>query len=415
MRTLLYILLFPGFLWAQGSLDKEIAGLESKIEQLKAQEEAYFAQLEDLKLQKIRSDIREIALPRQKNQEEIIFHSAYALAYSEAHEQARWVVHMILPDVQFGSFGRSNDFRPDPLVKSGSTVEKDYFLKTLLDDSTYEYDGFGYDRGHLAPSADFRWSKKALSESYFYSNMAPQVAELNREAWAQLESDIRAYVIEKQHPVFVISGGVLHDNLPKIERSINQVSIPEFFYKIVYDPQDKEAIAFLMPNKKCEYPVMYYACPIDKVEALSGIDFFPNLDDPLETSIEKTFHKDHWLIESREGEASPIPAVSLPRDHFNTVQAAMYIDSGEQISVCGKVVSTKLSAKGNVFINLDQKFPKQIFTISIFKDKLANFSYPAHESLLGKTICVSGKVGSFNGTPSMVIENEKAIEIWEND
>ena len=85
--------------------------------------------------------------------------------------------------------------------------------------------------------------------------------------------------------------------------------------------------------------------------------------------------------------------------------------NGRTIRVMGKVVSTKLSAKGNVFLNLDKQFPNQIFTVTIFKDQMINFSYPPDKVLEGKKIIVTGKVTNFNGVPSMAIENEDDIEI----
>jgi len=105
----------------------------------------------------------------------------------------------------------------------------------------------------------------------------------------------------------------------------------------------------------------------------------------------------------------------LPRNHFNTVQAKYYAGKNETITVCGTVVSTKLSSKGNVFLNLDKSFPNQIFTVSIFKDQLINFSYLPHEELIGKTIYVTGKVTDFNGTPSMSIQDEQAIKIEDEE
>ena len=116
------------------------------------------------------------------------------LGYNENHEQAQWVSHIVLPDVEKGNVSRTNNFRKDELVTSGTASKADYWYS-------------GYDRGHLAPSADFRWSKTALSESYFYSNMAPQLPELNREKWAELENAIREYVIENKIQVYVVTGG----------------------------------------------------------------------------------------------------------------------------------------------------------------------------------------------------------------
>ena len=144
-------------------LEQRLDQLQAQLEQLDAQRQTLLGEVEDLKLQRIRRDLRAVGLPSQH----FIEHSALALEYAEEHEQARWVAHIILPDIITGTESRSNDFREDPLVASGTAVEADYFLKYLQADSTYEYDGFGYDRGHLAPSADFRWSARALSLTYF--------------------------------------------------------------------------------------------------------------------------------------------------------------------------------------------------------------------------------------------------------
>jgi endonuclease G len=112
---------------------------------------------------------------------------------------------------------------------------------------------------------------------------------------------------------------------------------------------------------------------------------------------------------------TPLKANELPKNHFNTVQAKLYSGKNERVTVCGTVVSTKLSSKGNVFLNLDKGFPNQIFTVTIFKDQMVNFSYAPHEFLDRKTICVSGKISDFNGTPSMQIENEEAIRFFDAD
>ena len=168
------------------------------------------------------------------------------LVYDEDHEQAKWVLHKISNDIIDGKVSRTNDFRVDPLIESGSAEEKDYFLKIKLNSGKYDYDGFGYDRGHLAPSADFRWSQKALSESYFYSNMSPQLPSFNREKWAELEGLIRSYIFENNRPLIVYTGPVLHDQLAKVSRSINGVSIPEQFFKIVIDYEIGKTIAYLV-------------------------------------------------------------------------------------------------------------------------------------------------------------------------
>ena len=369
--------------------------------------------VEELKMDKLMADLHSTGLPALAPDEKIISHSAYALVYDENHEQAKWVAHMILPDIIQGNEGRTNDFRVDPLITSGSSEEEDYFLKFPKEGGGFTYDGFGYDRGHLAPSADFRYSKKALSESYFYSNMSPQVAELNRGRWAEMEDAIRAYVIRNNAPVYVVTGGILRDDLPKIPRSTNGVSVPKEYFKVVYDPVKRSGIAFVMPNKACEYPVMHYACTIDSVEVLTSLDFFHLLDDTLENRVEKELNRFSWVGERELGDVLPLRADDLPRNTFNTVQAQYYMGKNDEIKVCGTVVSTKRSSRNNVFLNLDKQFPNQIFTVTIFSDYTANFSYNPDEFLKGKEVCVTGKVTNFNGTPTMNITHEKAIEIGE--
>jgi endonuclease G len=393
--------------------EEQIKKIEIELTLLHKKEDSLLSKIENLKFQKINNDISKIGLPKLLPGEEVIHHLAYSLVYAEPYEQAKWVAHIILPDVVKGNEGRTNDFRPDSLIKTGSATEADYFLRIPLTDSTFKYDGFGFDRGHLAPSADFRYSKKALSESYLYSNMSPQTGALNRGRWAEMEDVVRQYVVRNNVQIYVVTGGVLKEGLKKIERGANKVTIPEQYFKVALDYTNKRAIGFLMPNKECEYPVMNYACPIDSIEALTGIDFFASLPDEEENKLESNIDINKWVGERELGDALPLKADSLPRNTFNTVQAQYYIGKNENVKVCGTVVSTKLSSKGNVFLNLDKKFPKQIFTVTIFKDKASNFSYKPEALLFGKTICVTGKVTNFNGTPTMNIESEKAIEILQ--
>lgn len=410
MRLLFFLLLFP-FVSIGQNISQQISDAESEKNALNKERDSIVSKIEDLKFQKIHEDLEKRGLPKLNLGEEVVYHLAYALVYDEAYEQAKWVAHIILPDVVRGNEGRTNDFRPDDKIKTGSAVEADYFLRIYQPDSTFKYDAFGYDRGHLAPSADFRYSKRALSESYLYSNMSPQVAELNRGKWAELEDVIRQYAVRNNTELYVVTGGVLKPGLKKIERGVNKVSIPEQYFKVAVDLTNHRAIAFMMPNKACEYPVMHYACTIDSVEAITGIDFFASLPLEEQKQLESSFDINKWVGERELGDVLPLRADSLPKNTFNTVQAKIYMGKGESIRVCGTVVSTKLSSKGNIFLNLDKKFPNQIFSITIFKDNVPNFSYQPEKFLAGKTICVTGKVTNYNGVPSVNITDDKAIEI----
>lgn len=392
-----------------------IQALEQHEEELKIALNNLKDVIEKQKLVFWSNQLKRVALPALSTNETIVHHALFSLVYSEMHEQAKWVAHVIAPEVRTGLAGRSNDFRPDSLVKSGTCTDRDYFLRDTLENGSIKYDGFGFDRGHLAPSADFRWSTNALSESFYYSNMSPQRAEFNRDSWAKLEDRFRSYVERNQSALFVITGPVLRDGLPRIERAVSKPSIPAYFYKILYDEKQAYMSAFLMPNKRCDFAFDSYAVSVDSLEQLTGIDFFPSLPDSLESRLEKTNDPAPLLTLKEQQDVKPLDPTQLGRNEFNTLQAKLYSGKNENITVCGTVVSTKRSAKGNVFLNLDKAFPNQIFTVSIFKNNLVNFSYSPDEELLGQVICVEGKVSDFNGTPSVTVSNEKLIRVLKGE
>lgn len=141
---------------------------------------------------------------------EILEHPGMVIGFDCDYKMASWVFHILTPDVSFVSVLRSNDFTTDEKSKWGTAEEADYFLKTENPDGTFKYDGFGFDRGHLAPSADFRWSENALSESCYCSNMTPQRPEFNRESWASLEDLLRRIVDQEKKSFYIITGAFLH-------------------------------------------------------------------------------------------------------------------------------------------------------------------------------------------------------------
>lgn len=383
-------------------LDEDIIREEQLIEELVEAKKATLKRLELLKLKKVQQDLREIGFPKGDYGVQVVQHQAMVLGYDEKHEQARWVMHMVLPAIAEGNTSRTNDFREDLLVTTGTAVKADYWYS-------------GYDRGHLAPSADFRWSPIALSESYFYSNMSPQLPELNREKWAELENLIRDYVLFNKESVYVVTGPILNDSLPKMENKgrKNEVSIPKMYFKVIIDNkgEDKRGIAFLVPNGDCTYPIMSYATSIDVVERLTGLNFFSLLDDSS-LGIEESFVDEEWQVGTNDGNVAPINPITLPKGKINTVQAQYNI--GTKSCVCGTVVSTKYSEKsGAVFLNLDKKFPNQIFSVTIWKDARTNFSYLPEVELKGKKICLTGRIENKRGTPTLNITNEKKIEVVE--
>ncbi|MEQ8907559.1 MAG: DNA/RNA non-specific endonuclease [Vicingaceae bacterium] len=405
----LLTLLFCTSVYSQSlqSLEGQKAKLNADLKAVESEKHDLDSTLELVELAIINKKLNSIGYPKGKQKSTIINHSAMSLQYAEDHEQAAWVMHLISPKIAEGAEGRTNDFRPDTMVKSGTAVETDYFLR-YQEEGEIKYDGYGYDRGHLAPSADFRWSKKALSESFFYSNMSPQLPEFNREAWAELESLVRSYVLRTGNELYVITGPLLKADLPKISRSQNELSIAENFYKVLLDPKAKVGIGFLLPHQKCEATFSAYALPIDSIEALSGFDFYPDLDSSLEMSIESQADFYH-LFPLEKGDSEPIPLRQLGKNEFNTEVVNKFI--GMEKTICGTVVSTYKSSKGNVFLNLDKRFPRTVFSVNIWSSNITNFSYSPEKFLENKKVCVKGRIGSREGVANVSAEHERQIRV----
>jgi endonuclease G, mitochondrial len=234
--------------------------------------------LGDKEVRNISTDLDQY-IPSSKSNKEIVRHSAFILSYQEEYELASWVLHRLVKEAAYGHEGRSNEFLPDPLVKSGSTVTQDYSRS-------------GYDRGHLCPAGDFRHDKALEDETFYMSNMSPQMPDFNRGIWSDLENKARSWV-KKRGELIILTGPILKKGLPTIGR-MNKIAVPEKFYKIIYDPALEEAIAFLFPNEGSVELVKSFTISINELEAMTGIDFFAKLPDNLEQKIEVNNNVDDW-------------------------------------------------------------------------------------------------------------------------
>ena len=227
-----------------------------------------------------------LELPKIIDNEQIIYHSYYTLSYNEKHEQAKWVAYKLTSDQILGTFPRKDNFRVDPKVKTGSAKLSDY-------------KGSGYDRGHLAPAADMKMNEISMSESFFMSNMSPQRPSFNRGIWKKLEQLVRSWAM-KEKTIYIVTGPILSDDLSFIG---NNVSIPNYYFKVILDYSDLDikGIGFILPNIKSNNSLSSYAVSIDKVEDLTGIDFFTNLPDEDEILIESNLSISSWDFNLKSG------------------------------------------------------------------------------------------------------------------
>lgn len=214
--------------------------------------------------------------------EQVIRHEGYTVSYNSDYRIANWVAYELTArEAKSKKAERSNKFVPDPNVKGASATNEDY-TRT------------GYDRGHLAPAGDMKWSAKAMRESFYLSNISPQKPGLNRGIWKELEEQARLWAMDNG-AVFIVTGPVITPEMKRLGK--NRVAVPSSFYKVIATVAGGrlEAIAFLFDNRDYDQTSLSsMAIPVDSVEKITGIDFFPSLPDTTERRMEATVNKAAW-------------------------------------------------------------------------------------------------------------------------
>lgn len=218
----------------------------------------------------------------------VVRHTYYTLSYSEPHEQAEWVAYELTRErLDKNWVDRLSDFRPDPAVVTESATPRDY-------------SGSGYDRGHLCPAADMAFDSLAMSESFFMSNMSPQLKGFNGGVWRELEECTRDWARRYQR-LYVVTGPVL-SRPGRGQIGFSKVTVPSAYFKVLLAPDQRKAIAFVLPQEVSEHPLMDYAGTIDQVEEYTGIDFFPNILKGADEALEGSIDKDAWPVNSKRYE-----------------------------------------------------------------------------------------------------------------
>lgn len=255
----------------------------------------------------------ELALPAYSKTDIVVQHTGYTLCYSEEDEQPYWVAYVLTADEVFSDNAqRADNFHEDPSIPTGSA--------TLAD-----YKGSGYDRGHMIPAADLKWSEQAMDDSFFMSNMSPQTGALNRGVWADLESVVRTFAAQNQ-AICVVTGPVLTDG-PYKKIGDNEVSVPNYYFKAILDYTDPEhkAIGFLLANEGSKEDLESFAVTIDELEELTGLDFFPRLPDDEEKALESSFDVSLW-------DFTPFNASKIAQKYGYDLETGSYDFSGATVS-----------------------------------------------------------------------------------
>lgn len=225
----------------------------------------------------------ELAIPQftKSTKSQVIEHVGYTVSYNEQRRNPNWVAYELTAEEVDGTEPRGSKFIPDPSVAGRQAVDNDYRNS-------------GWDRGHLAPAADMKWSEQAMDESFYLSNISPQNGNLNRGVWKNIE-ELTRYNAYHYGEILVVTGPVFTSKKGLGYIGNNRVLIPNGFYKVLlaYD-NGYTGIGFYCENVAGKKKLDTYAKSIDEIEEITGIDFFHNLPDDIETEVESTFDWNKW-------------------------------------------------------------------------------------------------------------------------
>ena len=213
-----------------------------------------------------------LELPSFAPEADIVRHLGYTAAYNHTTLCPDWVAWELTADEAAGTLDNHYPFSRDPDVSFPKASREDYA-------------NTGWDKGHMAPRADMKWSAKALEESYYFTNICPQDHEMNSGAWRKIE-ELTRRVARAYGQVWVVCGPLYGDNPRHIGPA--RVQVPDRFYKAlaVITPDGYATVAFLMDNTPQHHSPRTYAVAVDSVEALAGIDLFPAIDSVAEVSFD---------------------------------------------------------------------------------------------------------------------------------
>ena len=185
----------------------------------------------------------------------------YQVAYSTQLKTPLWVGEHLQASEATAKEERVNKFKPDPDLKKGQRAE-------LID-----YKGSDYDRGHMAPAGDMS-TPAAMLESFYLSNMVPQVKANNRGIWKALEEKTREVSIRKGS-VYVFSGPIFGDNTTL---GIDKIPVPTELFKVIYDEKTGEVITFIIPNKdEAVQDLPKFVSDLATLKKKAGITLLPGL------------------------------------------------------------------------------------------------------------------------------------------
>lgn len=218
--------------------------------------------------------------------QQLVDYPGFIVSYNSEMHQPNYVAWELTASEASATGQRKSDFQVDPSVKGSADLS--------------DYRRSGFDRGHMIPAADVKWSDEAMYASHYLTNICPQDHKLNAGAWANLEGNCRNWA-QRDSAIIIICGPVLSDKMPRQIGYETKIPVPERFFKVIVAPYTNppRGIGFIMNNGVVEGGVQAAAVSIDDVEAITGFDFFSSLPDDIESDVESQCAYHQWQRKNR--------------------------------------------------------------------------------------------------------------------
>lgn len=203
--------------------------------------------------------------------DQVLYNREFVVGYSYLFRQARWVLQVLDPE--------KNEEKE--YIKRLDSFRSDLRIPEMFRADLRDFDGSGYDRGHLVSSADQRQSRVENSETFLLSNMAPQIEGFNRGIWKELEGAIRVLAAQEEIvEVYVISGPLFKIDRNKIQFIGDDVIVPHYFFKSVLAENHRGTFtmwSFIIPNEKTTKPLAEYLTKTTEIEFFTGLMLWDRL------------------------------------------------------------------------------------------------------------------------------------------
>ena len=216
--------------------------------------------------------------------EAIFMKTQFTVSYNSKTRCPNYVCWHLSSDRTLGNMQRTDEFVADPTLSGNIQVQ------------SFDYSGSGYDRGHMCPAGDNKNSSQAMNESFFMTNICPQNHDLNKGDWNDLEQLCREWARD-YGDLYICCGPIFDSDNPKTigRRKKVQIAVPDRFFKVVlFMGKQPRAIGFIFPNDGKSRPLRSYAVSVDKVERVTGFDFYPILEDDIEDKVEAECNPSAW-------------------------------------------------------------------------------------------------------------------------